>query len=129
MCIRDSANWEINGYGKPIYVSAGYPFKIDPPRVMGEPKACLLYTSEVEGNGMYRLYTRDEYVPAWDLKNTFGTESLFEIANSTDAVSYTHLAGTGCAGCAIGGMVSANSKGKVSAFGIFTYLCALKLTS
>lgn len=23
---------------------------------------------EVEGNGMYRLYTRDEYVPAWDLK-------------------------------------------------------------
>lgn len=21
---------------------------------------------EVEGNGMYRLYTRDEYVPAWD---------------------------------------------------------------
>ena len=39
---------------------------------------------EVEGNGMYRLYTRDEYVPAWDLKNTFGTESLFEIANSTD---------------------------------------------
>ena len=25
---------------------------------------------EVEGNGMYRLYTRDEYIPAWDLKNT-----------------------------------------------------------
>ena len=24
---------------------------------------------EVEGNGMYRLYTRDEYIPAWDLKN------------------------------------------------------------
>ena len=24
------ANWEINGYGTPIYVSAGYPFKIDP---------------------------------------------------------------------------------------------------
>lgn len=23
---------------------------------------------EVEGNGMYRLYTRDEYIPAWDLK-------------------------------------------------------------
>ena len=29
------ANWEVNGYGTPIYVSAGYPFKIDPPRVMG----------------------------------------------------------------------------------------------
>lgn len=34
---------------------------------------------EVEGNGMYRLYTRDEYVPAWDLKNTFGTESLLKL--------------------------------------------------
>ena len=34
---------------------------------------------EVEGNGMYRLYTRDEYIPAWDLKNTFGTESLLKL--------------------------------------------------
>ena len=32
------ANWEIHGYGTPIYVSAGYPFKIAPPRVMGTPK-------------------------------------------------------------------------------------------
>lgn len=42
------ANWEINGYGTPIYVSAGYPFKIDPPRVMGEPKAS--YTTYKERN-------------------------------------------------------------------------------
>ena len=28
------ANWEVNGYGTPIYISAGYPFKIDPPYVM-----------------------------------------------------------------------------------------------
>ena len=27
------ANWEVNGYGTPIYVSSGYPFRIDPPRV------------------------------------------------------------------------------------------------
>ena len=48
------ANWEINGYGTPIYVSAGYPFKIDPPRVMGEPKAS--YTTYKERNpvGQYR---------------------------------------------------------------------------
>lgn len=48
------ANWEINGYGTPIYVSAGYPFKIDPPRVMGEPKAD--YTTYKERNpvGQYR---------------------------------------------------------------------------
>jgi len=38
----------VNGYGTPIYVSAGYPFKIDPPRVMGEPKAD--YTTYKERN-------------------------------------------------------------------------------
>lgn len=48
------ANWEINGYGTPIYVSAGYPFRIDPPRVMGEPKTS--YTTYKERNpvGQYR---------------------------------------------------------------------------
>lgn len=48
------ANWEINGYGTPIYVSAGYPFRIDPPRVMGEPKHT--YTTYQERNpvGQYR---------------------------------------------------------------------------
>ena len=48
------ANWEVNGYGTPIYVSAGYPFKIDPPRVMSEPKST--YTTYKERNpvGQYR---------------------------------------------------------------------------
>jgi len=42
------ANWEINGYGTPIYVSAGYPFKIDPPRVTSTPKET--YTTFKERN-------------------------------------------------------------------------------
>ncbi|NDV64762.1 glycoside hydrolase family 2 TIM barrel-domain containing protein [Bacteroides sp. 224] len=48
------ANWEVNGYGTPIYVSAGYPFKIDPPYVMKEPKPT--YTTYKERNpvGQYR---------------------------------------------------------------------------
>lgn len=48
------ANWEVNGYGTPIYVSAGYPFKIDPPYVTKEPKAT--YTTYKERNpvGQYR---------------------------------------------------------------------------
>ena len=48
------ANWEVNGYGTPIYISAGYPFKIDPPYVMREPK--LDWTTYVERNptGQYR---------------------------------------------------------------------------
>ena len=48
------ANWEVNGYGTPIYISAGYPFKIDPPYVMREPKK--EWTTYVERNptGQYR---------------------------------------------------------------------------
>lgn len=48
------ANWELNGYGTPIYVSAGYPFKIDPPQVMSVPRQD--YTTFTERNpvGQYR---------------------------------------------------------------------------
>ena len=47
-------DWEMNGYGTPIYCSSGYTFKIDPPRVMGEPKES--YTAFIERNptGVYR---------------------------------------------------------------------------
>jgi beta-galactosidase len=48
------ANWEVNGYGTPIYVSSGYPFRIDPPRVTGTPPE--KYTTHKERNpvGQYR---------------------------------------------------------------------------
>lgn len=48
------ANWEVNGYGTPIYVSAGFPFKINPPYVTTEPKKD--WTTYVERNptGQYK---------------------------------------------------------------------------
>ncbi len=48
------ADWEMNGYGTPIYCSSGYVFKIDPPRVMTEPNKH--YTTYIERNptGCYR---------------------------------------------------------------------------
>ena len=51
------ANWEHTSgrtYGTPIYISAGYPFKIDPPYVTREPKK--EWTTYVERNptGQYR---------------------------------------------------------------------------
>lgn len=48
------ANWEVNGYGTPIYISAGFPFKINPPYVMTEPKKD--WTTYVERNptGQYK---------------------------------------------------------------------------
>ena len=48
------ANWEVNGFGTPIYVSSGYPFRIDPPRVTSTPPE--KYTTFKERNpiGEYR---------------------------------------------------------------------------
>lgn len=48
------ANWEVNGYGTPIYASAGYVFKIDPPRVMGTPKNSYTTYEERNPTGQYR---------------------------------------------------------------------------
>ena len=48
------ANWEVNGYGTPIYVSAGYPFKIDPPYVTREPKKDWTTFEERNPTGQYR---------------------------------------------------------------------------
>ncbi|MDB6080100.1 MAG: glycoside hydrolase family 2 barrel, partial [Akkermansiaceae bacterium] len=31
------SSWQLQGYGTPIYTNYTYPFKFDPPRVMGEP--------------------------------------------------------------------------------------------
>jgi beta-galactosidase len=47
-------DWEMNGYGTPVYCSSGYIFKINPPYVMTEPKK--QYTTYTERNpvGSYR---------------------------------------------------------------------------
>ena len=48
------ASWEMNGYGTPIYVSSGYPFKIDPPRVTSEPPTSYTAFKERNPVGSYR---------------------------------------------------------------------------
>ena len=86
------ANWEVNGYGTPIYVSAGYPFKIDPPRVMGEPKTD--YTTYKERNpvGQYR---RTFVLPTgWEVNGqTFlrfeGVMSAFYVWINGERVGYS----------------------------------------
>ena len=85
------ANWEVNGYGTPIYISAGYPFKIDPPYVMREPKK--EWTTYVERNptGQYR---RSFILPAgWQGGQTFlrfeGVMSAFYVWINGRRVGYS----------------------------------------
>jgi beta-galactosidase len=85
------SNWEMQGYGTPIYVSAGYPFRIDPPRVTSEPAAG--YTSFLERNpvGSYR-YTF-ELPASWENRRVFihfaGVQSAFYLWINGEKVGYS----------------------------------------
>lgn len=63
------SNWQLQGYGTPIYTNITHPFKVNPPRVMDEPPAH--YTSHGQRNpvGSYR---RRFVVPAqWSGRQVF----------------------------------------------------------
>ena len=85
------ANWEVNGYGTPIYVSAGYPFKIDPPYVMREPKKDWTTYEERNPTGQYR---RSFMLPdSWTNGQTFlrfeGVMSAFYVWINGERVGYS----------------------------------------
>ncbi len=85
------ANWEVNGYGTAIYVSAGYPFKIDPPYVMKEPKKDWTTYEERNPTGQYR---RTFTLPAtWQNGQTFlrfeGVMSAFYVWINGEQVGYS----------------------------------------
>ena len=85
------ANWEVNGYGTPIYVSAGYPFKIDPPYVMREPKKGWTTYEERNPTGQYR---RTFFLPdSWTDGQTFlrfeGVMSAFYVWINGERVGYS----------------------------------------
>ena len=85
------ANWEVNGYGTPIYVSAGYPFKIDPPYVTREPKKEWTTYEERNPTGQYK---RTFTLPAaWQSGQTFlrfeGVMSAFYVWINGRRVGYS----------------------------------------
>ena len=85
------ANWEVNGYGTPIYISAGYPFKIDPPYVMREPKKEWTTYEERNPTGQYR---RTFMLPDdWQAGQTFlrfeGVMSAFYVWINGQQVGYS----------------------------------------
>ncbi len=86
------ANWEINGYGTPIYVSSGYPFRIDPPRVTSVPKENYTAFKERNPVGQYR---RTFVLPAtWKAEGqTFlrfeGVQSAFYLWINGKRVGYS----------------------------------------
>ncbi|MEX0332583.1 MAG: glycoside hydrolase family 2 TIM barrel-domain containing protein [Puniceicoccaceae bacterium] len=85
------SNWEMQGYGTPIYVSAGYPFKIDPPRVTTEPPEH--YTSYLERNPV-GAYRRTFVLPDhWNDQRIFihfgGVQSAFRLWVNGEEIGYS----------------------------------------
>lgn len=48
--------WEVNGYGTPVYISAGYPFRINPPSVTSTPPTTWTTYKERNPTGQYRRW-------------------------------------------------------------------------
>ncbi|HKQ06473.1 MAG TPA: glycoside hydrolase family 2 TIM barrel-domain containing protein [Blastocatellia bacterium] len=89
--IRVPSNWEMEGYGTPIYTNITYPFKRDAPRVTSEPPT--RYTAYKERNpvGSYR---RTFTVPAdWQGRQVFlifnGVNSAFYVWVNGKLVGYS----------------------------------------
>ncbi len=73
------SNWEMQGHGVPIYLGSGYPFKIDPPRVTGDPPANWTAFVQRDPVGSYR---KTFMLPNnWDGRRVFihfdGVDSAF----------------------------------------------------
>ncbi|TWU42973.1 Beta-galactosidase [Novipirellula aureliae] len=85
------SNWQLKGYGVPVYTNMEYPFKKDPPRVMGEPPKHYTTYDHRNPVGSYR---RDFTVPDdWDGRQIFlqfdGVDSAFYVWVNGEKVGYS----------------------------------------
>lgn len=85
------SNWQVHGYGVPLYTNITYPFKKDPPRVTGEPPKEFTSYSQRNPVGSYR---RTFSVPeGWGGRQVFlqfdGVDSAFYLWVNGKKVGYS----------------------------------------
>ncbi len=85
------SNWQLEGYGTPLYSNIEYPFKKDPPHVMGEPPKNFTNYDARNPIGSYR---RTFSVPKdWDGRPKFiqfdGVNSAFYLWINGQQVGYS----------------------------------------
>ena len=89
--IEVPSNWQMKGYGKPIYTNARFPFAKNPPYVMGETPENFTNNELPNPVGSYR---REFVIPEdWDGKEIFihfaGVKSAFYIWVNGEKVGYS----------------------------------------
>jgi len=87
------SNWELQGYGTPIYTNVRYPFQPDWPRVTSEPDADWTAYAQRNPVGSYR---REFRLPdAWQGKRIFihfaGVKSAFYLWVNGEQVGYSQV--------------------------------------
>lgn len=90
------SNWEMKGYGTPIYTNINYPFKVDPPRVTSTPEKHFTTYKERNPVGSYR---REFELPSdWNGQNIFlhfdGVMSAMYVWVNGERVGYSQDAMT-----------------------------------
>ena len=83
--------WQMCGYDVPIYTSSQYPFKVDPPRVTGEPDPS--WTTYILRNPVGSYRRQFEIPSAWSGRRVFvhfaGVESAFYVWVNGSLVGYS----------------------------------------
>ena len=79
------SNWEMKGYGTPIYLGSGYPFKIDPPRVTGKPATNWTAFAQRNPVGSYRR--------TFDLPKNWADRRVFIHFDGVDSAFYLWVNG------------------------------------
>jgi len=84
-------NWQLQGYGTPVYANTVYTFKKDPPRVMSEPDKKFTNYKNRNPIGSYRRTFRTP--KNWDGKEVFivfdGVDSAFYLWVNGEKVGYS----------------------------------------
>ena len=89
--IKVPSNWQMEGYGTKLYTNSGYPFKKEPPYVMGEPNERFTNYKDRNPVGSYR---KTFTIPSdWDGRQVFinfdGVDSAFYLWINGKKVGYS----------------------------------------
>ena len=89
--IKVPSNWQIQGYGTPLYVNMVFPFKVNPPFVMDEPP--VRYTNFKERNPVGSYRRTFSILQSWKDEEIFinfdGVNSAFYIWVNGQKVGYS----------------------------------------